>query len=145
MNQRPTLKLNRVKTEPDNKITQEDKKTSLTEEQARKLRNKRTSEAFQLIYDLNIPYPFAIGSGTPLINLLREKSTASYKIAGAAISRFINTITYQKAIIESETRFNLDGSISDVITPEEKERAKNELEKLFNKQKEQKKKKKKAD
>lgn len=89
----------------------------------RKERVKKIKAAYADLVTLGIKYPIAIGAHKQIIPLLRGLGH-SLRHSNKALTMLIKSTEYQTSVIESNVRFNLDGSVSSPVSEEHSEFAK---------------------
>lgn len=136
MSKRPILSLSR-KPDTDNnkkaevsKIKKEKPKfdQKAFEKEARKERQKRHYSALERVKSSNLPMPLSKGTGRLLYRHLKEQEPMSSKAFGWAMRKWTQSDDYLNAVINGEHRFNLDGTIAESITDEEREHSRSILE-----------------
>lgn len=86
----------------------------------------KINSAFKTLVGYNLPMPFAIGVGKEIQQRMRTDGFGANHTR-RAINRLVTSRRYLRAIIDSDFRFNLDGSEAEPVTDEQRTHAVKQL------------------
>ncbi|MEZ8733753.1 ProQ/FINO family protein [Vibrio sp. 10N.239.312.D08] len=84
------------------------------------------NSAFKTLVGYRLPMPFAVGIGQELQQRMRHDGFGANH-SRRAINRLVSSRRYLQAIIDSDNRYNLDGSIAEAVTDEQRTHAVKQL------------------